>query len=83
MRTSFGTGGCNANHINAGAQLLPEAGAERTLEAVRCSAVILIEASPLRLPPWDCWQWERQVAKAGGALRRVDTNPQPFDGGLD
>src|SRR2546425_12999168 len=29
---------------NAGAHLLPEAGAERTLEAVRCSAVILIEA---------------------------------------
>jgi hypothetical protein len=31
---------------NASAHLLPEAGAtqERTLEAVRCSAVILIEA---------------------------------------
>src|SRR5215211_6105727 len=38
--TPFGTSGCNANHINAGAHLLPEAGAtqERTLEAVRCSA---------------------------------------------
>src|SRR5438552_3907997 len=29
---------------NAGAHLLPEAGAQQTLEAVRCSALILIEA---------------------------------------
>jgi hypothetical protein len=30
----FGTGGCNANHINAGHQARLEAGAERTLEAI-------------------------------------------------
>src|SRR5262249_52348034 len=29
---------------NAGAHLLPKAGAQRTLEAVRCSALILLEA---------------------------------------
>jgi hypothetical protein len=31
--TPFGTSGCNANHINAGRQLLPKAGAteERTV----------------------------------------------------
>jgi hypothetical protein len=32
------------SHINAGRQLLPEAGAERTLEAVSCTPLILIEA---------------------------------------
>jgi len=31
---AFGTIGCSANHINAEHQLLPEAGAQRTLEAV-------------------------------------------------
>jgi hypothetical protein len=35
---------------NAGAHLLPEAGAERTLEAVRCSALILIEAPSSAYP---------------------------------
>jgi len=42
----FGTSGCHVNHINAGAHLLPEAAAtqERRLGAVRCSALILIEA---------------------------------------
>jgi hypothetical protein len=35
---------------NAGAHLLPEAGAQRTLEAVRCSALIMIEASPSAYP---------------------------------
>jgi len=40
--SSFGTIVCNANHINAGAQLLLEAGAryERTLEAVSCSPML-------------------------------------------
>jgi hypothetical protein len=44
--TAFGTIGRNANHINASHEPLPEAGAghERTLEAVRYSALILIEA---------------------------------------
>src|SRR5262249_438368 len=32
------------SHINAQAHLLPEAGAQRTLEAVGCSGLILIEA---------------------------------------
>jgi hypothetical protein len=30
----FGTTVCNVNHINAGHEPLPEAGAQRTLEAV-------------------------------------------------
>lgn len=38
--TPFGTSGCNANHINARRQARREAGAERTLEAVRCSAML-------------------------------------------
>jgi hypothetical protein len=37
---------------NASLQLLPEAGAQRTLEAVSCKALILIEASPLSIPQW-------------------------------
>src|SRR5262249_31291405 len=41
--------GCSPN---ASAHRLLEAGAERTLEAVRGSAVIMIEASPLSIPPW-------------------------------
>jgi hypothetical protein len=28
------------SHLNAGRQLLPEAGAQRTLEAVRCSGLL-------------------------------------------
>ena len=32
----FGTIVCNVNHINAAPQPLPEAGAQRTLEAVGC-----------------------------------------------
>jgi hypothetical protein len=35
---------------NAGRQLLPEAGAPRTLAAVSCKALIMIEASPLAYP---------------------------------
>jgi hypothetical protein len=42
--TPFGTSGCNANHINAGAQPRLKAGAQRMLEGLRCSALILIEA---------------------------------------
>jgi hypothetical protein len=35
---------------NAGAHLLPEAGAERTLEAVRCSAMFGLASVPNVLP---------------------------------
>src|SRR5262245_52938349 len=35
--TPFGTSGGNTHHLNAGRELLPEAGAERTLEAVACT----------------------------------------------
>ena len=34
---SLWTSGGNANHLNTGRELLPEAGAERTLEAVACT----------------------------------------------
>ena len=54
----FGTTVCNVNHINAGAHLLPEAGAtqERTLEAVRCSAR-LCQHPPLKV--FLCFQQPR------------------------
>src|SRR5262245_10409207 len=35
--TPFGISGDNAHHLNAGRELLQEAGAERTLEAVACT----------------------------------------------
>jgi hypothetical protein len=45
------------SHINASLQLLPEAGAERRLEAVSCKALILIEA-PSSAYHVVCWGWE-------------------------
>jgi hypothetical protein len=46
----FGTTVCNVNHINARPELLPEAGAQRTLEGVGCSGLIMYEASPSAYP---------------------------------
>jgi len=43
------------SHINAGAQLLPEAGAQRTLEAVSCKALLghVVLMAALREAPQD------------------------------
>ena len=38
------------SHINAGAHLLPKAGAQRTLEGVGCSRLILIDAPSSAYP---------------------------------
>jgi hypothetical protein len=61
---------------NAGAHLPPEAGAQRTLEAVRCSAVIMIEASPTAYPGGML-----AVGKpgyAGGDLKALLHQPTPL-----
>jgi hypothetical protein len=70
---------------NASAHLPPEAGAteERTLEAVRCSAVIMIEASPLSIPRGMLALGKKPLAKEEGDLRRFYTQPHPLYCGID
>jgi len=46
----FGTTVCNVNHINATRQPRPEAGAQRTLEGVGWTRLILIEAPSSAYP---------------------------------
>ena len=67
---------------NASLQLLPKAGAERTLEAVSCKALILIEApSPAyRGGMLVVGEWSR---RRGGDLRRFYNAQHPFYCGID
>jgi Transposase len=68
------------SHINAAAQARLEAEAERTLEAVACSRLILIEASPSTYPGGMLALGETRRA---GDLRRCYTTQHQFYGGID
>src|SRR5262249_17511313 len=67
---------------NAGTHLLPEAAAKRRLEAVRCSALILIEA-PSSAYPCGMLRLGNITLSRGGDLRRFSTTQHPWYCGID
>src|SRR5512145_1864479 len=46
---------------NAGHQARRAARVQRTLFAVACRQLILIEAPSSAVPPWDCWRWAHNL----------------------
>jgi transposase len=67
---------------NASLQLLPEAGAQRTLEAVSCKALIMIEASPSAYPS-SMLALGNATHSRGGDLMRFYTKQHRFYCGID
>ena len=68
---------CPGADPNAGAHLLPKAGAQRTLEAVRCSALILIEA-PSPADHRGLLRAGKPCREHGGDLNEMLHDPAPI-----
>ncbi len=71
------------SHSNATLQLPLEAGAQRTLEAVGCRPLILIEAPASAYRGGTAGRGRQSLRSRGGALRRFDTTRPKAYGGIE